>query len=76
MKDVTLNGRPAMSEARHQHVHGPLQRETTLSKVQSIIDNRPEDEPHPLFGAIIFAGLTGILIVTATLFYIATGGAL
>jgi len=52
----------------------PILREHAFGKVQSMIDERPEGEPHPLFGAIILSGLLGIMIITIGLFAVMTGG--
>jgi len=55
-----------MNPADRRRIHGPLvpmDRETTLSRWGDLIDQRPADEPHPLFGVIILAGLLGMTVL-------------
>jgi len=48
--------RNPMSEARRQHLFGPI---------QSLIDKRPATEPHPLLGGALLIGLfvVGVLLI-------------
>lgn len=57
-----LTTRNPMSEARRQHIYGP---------VVSLIKSRPAGEPHPIIGGSILIGLA----IIATLAIVAFTGA-
>ena len=48
------NPRPHMSEARRQHVNGPL---------SQLIEDRPAGEPHPIVGALLLAGVIAVCVL-------------